>query len=104
LLDNEHKRRGTGTRSRDSGLFLSCLYKLSERQTELFANDSLTARCFVGLAATEPVPGHSTLSVFRTHLAQKRGATVFERLLLLLVRSASGASTPPRAPAKAAAA
>ena len=45
-------------------LVLSYLYDLSERQTEVFVNDSLSAKCFVGLAVDEQGPDHSTLTGF----------------------------------------
>jgi hypothetical protein len=34
-------------------LLLSYLYNLSERQTEVYVNDSLSAKCFLGLAVDE---------------------------------------------------
>ena len=46
-------------------LFLAYLYDLSERQVELFVNDSLSAKYFLGLAADEPAPDSTTLTVFK---------------------------------------
>jgi len=49
-------------------LLLSYLYNLSERQTEEFANDSLSARYFLGLAGHQSAPDHSTLTVFKRRI------------------------------------
>ena len=45
-------------------LVLSYLYDLSERQMERQVNDSLSAKWFLGLAADEAGPDHSTLTKF----------------------------------------
>jgi transposase len=45
-------------------LLVSYLYDLSERQTEVVANDSLSIKWFLGLAVDEPAPDHSTLTKF----------------------------------------
>ncbi len=44
-------------------LVLAYLYNLSERQVALFVNDSLSAKYFLGLAADEPCPDSTTLTV-----------------------------------------
>lgn len=49
-------------------LFLSYLYNLSERDTERWVNDSVSARFFLDLAIDELVPHHSTLTVFKNRL------------------------------------
>ena len=54
-------------------LLLSYLYKLSERQTEEFANDSVGARYFLGLGAHQSAPDHSSLSVFKERLLERKG-------------------------------
>ncbi len=69
-------------------LLISYLYKLSERATELFVADSLAARYFVGIAADEPVPDHSTLSVFRDRILKQGGTEAYEELLRRIVRQA----------------
>jgi IS5 family transposase len=69
-------------------LLLAHLYKLTERQIEIFVNDSLAARFFLGLAATEPAPDHSSLSVFRSRILEKKGAGAFEAMFQGIVRLA----------------
>ena len=44
------------------------LYNLSERQVEIYINENLPAKYFVGLAVDESAPDHSTLTVFRDRL------------------------------------
>lgn len=60
---------------------IAFLYNLSERQTEVFANDSLSAKYFVGLAVDQKAPDHSTLTVFRERLQQNGKLAVFEAML-----------------------
>lgn len=62
-------------------LVLSYLYDLSERQTEGFVNDSLSAKCFMGLAVDERGPDHSTLTAFKGRIIAGGGE---ERLCELL--------------------
>ena len=47
---------------------LAYLYKLSERQVEVFVNENLPAKYFVGLAVDGKAPDHSTLTTFRERL------------------------------------
>jgi len=54
-------------------LLLAYLYNLSERQTEVYCNDSLSAKCFLGLAADEPAPDHSTLTAFKRRIIENGG-------------------------------
>jgi hypothetical protein len=44
---------------------IAFFYNLSERQAEVYVNDNLSAKYFVGLAVDQKVPDHSTLTVFR---------------------------------------
>lgn len=69
-------------------LIIAYLYKLSERQVEAYAQDSLAARYFLGIAANESVPDHSTLSVFRERVLAKGGVEAFEDLLRRVIREA----------------
>lgn len=62
-------------------LLLAYLYNLSERQVELFVNDSLSAKYFLGLGADEPCPDSTTLTVFKKRLLSVRGREPFEGLL-----------------------
>ena len=41
------------------------LYNLSERQVEMYVNENLPAKYFVGLAVDQKAPDHSTLTAFR---------------------------------------
>jgi len=43
---------------------IAYLYKLSERQVEMYINENLPAKFFVGLAVDQKAPDHSTLTVF----------------------------------------
>ena len=49
-------------------LLLSYLYNQSERGTEAFVNDSLSAKYFLDLAIDEPAPDHSTLTAFKRRI------------------------------------
>jgi len=69
-------------------LFLAYLYNLSERQVELFVNDSLSAKYFLGLAADEPCPDSTTLTVFKGRLLQAKGQAPLEELLTGVLRLA----------------
>jgi transposase len=64
------------------------LYKLSERQVEVYVNENLPAKYFVGLAVDQQAPDHSTLTVFRERLLQNGKLSVFEELLAEIVRIA----------------
>ena len=61
-------------------LLVSYLYDLSERQTEELCNDSLSVKCFLGLAVDERAPDHSTLTVFRERLLEGGGEEAYEEL------------------------
>jgi transposase len=47
---------------------IAYLYKLSERQAEVFVNENLPAKYFIGLAVDGKAPDHSTLTTFRERL------------------------------------
>jgi transposase, IS5 family len=64
-------------------LLLQQWYRLSDPGLEEALSDRLSFRRFVGLALTDPVPDHSTLSRFRSELV-RRGLS--ERLLAELNR------------------
>lgn len=71
-------------------LALAYLYNLSERQVESFVNDSLSAKYFLGLAADEPAPDSTTLSVFKGRALEGRGPQAFEAVLQRVVAQARG--------------
>ncbi len=47
---------------------IAYLYKLSERQVEVFVNENLPAKYFVGLSVDGKAPDHSTLTAFREQM------------------------------------
>lgn len=69
-------------------LVLAYLYNLSERQTEQFVNDSLSAKCFMGLAVDERGPDHSTLTAFKRRIIAGGGEERLRQLLEEVVRQA----------------
>lgn len=69
-------------------LLLSYLYHISERQVEVLANDSFSVACFLGLGADEQAPDHSTLTLFKNRLLEKRGKEVYEGLFNEILRIA----------------
>jgi transposase, IS5 family len=60
---------------------IAYLYNLSERQVEVYINENLPAKYFVGLAVDQKAPDHSTLTVFRERLLQRGKLEVFEEIL-----------------------
>jgi len=62
-------------------LLLSYLYDLSERQTEAYVNDSFSAKYFLGLAANERGPDHSTLTKFKSRIEKRGKEALLEELL-----------------------
>lgn len=66
-------------------LLLSYLYDLSERQTEVYVNDSLSAKCFLGLAVDEAAPDHSTLTAFKGRIVERGGEACLQELLVEIV-------------------
>ena len=67
---------------------IAFLYNLSERQAEVYVNDNLSAKYFVGLAVDQKAPDHSTLTVFRERLQQNGKLAVFEAMLAEIVQTA----------------
>ena len=69
-------------------LLLSYLYDLSERQTEVYVNDSLSAKYFLRLAVDEAAPDHSTLTAFKRRIVERGEDKLLEELLQEVVRTA----------------
>jgi len=67
---------------------IAYLYNLSERQVEVYINENLPAKYFVGLAVDQKAPDHSTLTVFRERLLQRGALKVFEEMLAEIVQTA----------------
>jgi IS5 family transposase len=66
-------------------LLVAFLYNLSERQVEEVANFNLAVKCFLGLAADELAPDHSTLTAFKRRIVENGRLTAFEELLTEIV-------------------
>ena len=60
---------------------IAYLYKLSERQAEVYINENIPAKFFVGLAADQKAPDHSTLTVFHERLLTRGKLEVFKEML-----------------------
>ena len=67
---------------------LAYFYDLSERQTEVYVNENLPAKYFVGLGIDQRAPDHSTLSRFRERLTRQDSLEIFEQLLTEIVQIA----------------
>jgi IS5 family transposase len=67
---------------------IAYLYNLTERQVEVYINENLPAKYFVGLAVDEKAPDHSTLTVFRERLVKRGKLKVFEEMLEEIVQIA----------------
>jgi IS5 family transposase len=65
---------------------IAYLYSLTERQVEVYVNENLPAKYFVGLAVDEKAPDHSTLTVFRERLVKRGKLKVFEEMLEEIVQ------------------
>jgi len=60
---------------------IAYFYHLSERQVEVYINENLPAKFFVGLAVDQKAPDQSTLTVFRERLIQRGKLKIFEQML-----------------------
>jgi IS5 family transposase len=69
-------------------LLLSYLYELSERQTEVYVNDSLSAKYFLGLAVDEQAPDNSTLTTFKGRIVRQGGEGLLQELLVEVLQTA----------------
>lgn len=67
-------------------LLISYLYNLSERQTEVYVNENMPAKYFVGLAIDQAAPDHSTITYFKNRLIRKGNLGVFEEMLTEMIR------------------
>jgi len=67
---------------------IAYLYNLSERQVEVYINENLPAKYFIGLAVDQKAPDHSTLTIFRERLLQRGKQKVFQELLEEIIRIA----------------
>ncbi len=67
---------------------IAYLYNLTERQVEVYLNENLPAKYFVGLAVDQKAPDHSTLTVFRERLLKRDQLKVFKEMLEEIVQIA----------------
>jgi IS5 family transposase len=67
---------------------IAYLYNLTERQVEVYINENLPAKYFVGLAVDQQAPDHSTLTVFRERLVTRGKLKVFKEMLEEIVQIA----------------
>jgi IS5 family transposase len=67
---------------------IAYLYKLSERQVEVYVNENIPAKYFVGLAVDGKAPDHTTLSAFRERLLKNGKLQVFGEMLGNVVQEA----------------
>lgn len=66
-------------------MLVAHLYQLSERQVEVYVNENIPAKYFVGLAVDQKAPDHSTLSSFRERLIKNGKLNVFQEMLLEII-------------------
>jgi len=69
-------------------LLIAYLYNLSDRQAEVYVNENMPAKFFVGLAVDQKAPDHSTLTAFRRRLLKNGKLAVFEHMLEEIIRIA----------------
>lgn len=69
-------------------LLVSYLYNLSDRQTEVYIQENLPAKYFVGLAVDEKPPDHSTLTRFRERILKRKQEAVLESILAEIIQIA----------------
>lgn len=67
---------------------IAYFYNLSDRQVEVYVNENLPAKYFIGLGLDQKAPDHSTLTVFRNRLIKQGNLGVFEALLAEIVQIA----------------
>ena len=68
--------------------FLSYLYNLSARDTERLASENIPARFFLNLALDQPVPDHSTMTLFKERLLAEGNWDVLQGIFDDLLRQA----------------
>lgn len=83
VLSRESPHRATALRACGTlkMLLVAYLYDLSERQVEEMATFNLAVKYFLGLAADELPPDHSTLTAFKRRLLDNGKLDAFQELL-----------------------
>jgi len=67
-------------------LLISYLYNLSERQTEMYVNENMPAKYFVGMAIDQAAPDHSTMTYFKKRLIANGNLGIFEMMLAEMIQ------------------
>ena len=67
---------------------LAHFYDISDRHVEVYVNENIPAKYFVGLGLDQKAPDHSTVSVFKKRLTELKNLEVFESLLDEIVQVA----------------
>ncbi|MCD6577492.1 MAG: transposase [Anaerolineaceae bacterium] len=68
-------------RKRNEMLLVAYLYNLSERQTERYINDSMSAKYFLELGMDQFAPDHSTLTKFKRRMIERKRELKLKNLL-----------------------
>lgn len=71
-------------------LFLSYTWDISERRLELLCRRDIIARSFLGVSLMDPIPDHSTLSLFRKRLEEHSGSDAFSAVFDQIIEQAMG--------------
>ena len=69
-------------------MLIAYLYNLSEREVEVYINENLPAKYFVGLGVDQNCADHSTLSVFKKRLMKRGKLQIFEEMLNQIIQMA----------------
>lgn len=72
-------------------LFLSYLFRVSEREIERAVNDSISMKAFLGMAFEEKAPDHSSLTYFRNRILandERKDTNLFKELFDDIIRLA----------------
>ena len=69
-------------------LLVAYLYNLSERKTEAYINDSMSAKYFLGLGIDQPALDHSTLTKFKERIILRKRELKLEQLLADIMQTA----------------
>jgi IS5 family transposase len=67
-------------------LFLAYIWNLSERRVELLCRRDIIARNYLGVSLMDPIPDHSTLSLFRKRLQDHNGSDSYSAIFDEIIR------------------
>lgn len=69
-------------------LFLCYTWNISERRAEVMCRRDVIARAFLGVSLLDPIPDHSTLSLFRSRLQAHSGVEAYSTIFDSIIRQA----------------